>query len=154
MTLAKLAANLDSISFVKDGAACKQGEVGDSLYLVSEGAFGVFVSSEHDARQVRVATLGRGACFGEMALLTGEPRSATVLADGDGELLRLDKDRFSELVRRDPSIGLTLSASLSRRLRAASQSITESDAAIRRQVARQLGQVLPLRTPYCGPVAQ
>ena len=122
--------------------------MGDSLYLVSEGAFGVFVSSEHDARQVRVATLGRGACFGEMALLTGEPRSATVPADGDGELLRLDKDRFSELVRRDPSIGLALSASLSRRLRAASQSIKESDAAVRRQVARQLGQVpSQLRTP-------
>ena len=46
VTLAKLAAHLDPISFVKDGAACKQGEVGDSLYLVSEGAFGVFVSSD------------------------------------------------------------------------------------------------------------
>jgi len=148
VTLAKLAANLDPISFVKGGAACKQGEVGDSLYLVSEGTFGVFVGSEHDAHQVRVATLGRGACFGEMALLTGEPRSATVLADGDGELLRLDKDRFSELVRRDPSIALTLSASLSRSLRAASQNIKESDAAIRHQVARQLGQVpSQLRTP-------
>jgi CRP-like cAMP-binding protein len=148
VTLAKLAANLDPISFVKDGAACKQGEVGDSLYLVSEGTFGVFVGSEHDARQVRVATLRRGACFGEMALLTGEPRSATVLADGNGELLRLDKDRFSELVRRDPSIALTLSASLSRSLRAASQSIKESDAAIHHQVARQLEQVpSQLRTP-------
>src|SRR5438132_13097231 len=74
VTLAKLAANLDPVSFVKGEAACKQGEVGDSLYLVSEGAFGVFVRSESDARQVRVATLGRGACIGEMALLTGEPR--------------------------------------------------------------------------------
>jgi CRP-like cAMP-binding protein/di/tricarboxylate transporter len=141
VTLAKLAANLDPITFAKDQAACKQGEVGDSLYLVSEGSFGVFVSSESDARLVRVATIGRGACFGEMALLTGEPRSATVLADGAGELLRLDHERFAELVRRDPSIGLALSASLSRRLRTASQSIKEADAAVRGQVERQLAQV-------------
>jgi CRP-like cAMP-binding protein/di/tricarboxylate transporter len=140
VTLSKLAANLDPVSFVKGEAACRQGEAGDSLYLVSEGAFGVFVSSDSDARQVRVATFGRGASFGEMALLTGEPRSATVLADSDGELLRLDKERFSELVRRDPSIGLALSASLSRRLRSASQNIKESDAIVRRQIERQLAQ--------------
>src|SRR4029453_1441400 len=69
-TPAKPAAKHDPLPFVKDGAACRQGEVGDSLYLVSEGAFGVFISSEHDARQVRVATLGRGACFGGVAFLT------------------------------------------------------------------------------------
>jgi CRP-like cAMP-binding protein/di/tricarboxylate transporter len=140
VTLAKLAANLDPVSFSKGEAACKQGEAGDSLYLVSEGSFGVFVSSDDDTRQVRVATFGRGACFGEMALLTGEPRSATVLADGAGELLRLDHERFAELVRRDPSIGLALSASLSRRLGTASQTIRESDAVVRRQVERQLAQ--------------
>ncbi len=140
VTLAKLAANLDPVTFAKDDAACKQGEVGDSLYLVSEGTFGVFVSSAADPRLVRVATLGRGACFGEMALLTGEPRSATVLADTPGELLRLDHERFQELVRRDPGIGLALSASLSRRLRTASQSIKESDAVVRRQLDRQLAQ--------------
>ncbi len=141
VTLAKLAANLDPVSFAKDEAACKQGEVGDSLYLVSEGTFGVFISSESDPRLVRVATFGRGACFGEMALLTGEPRSATVLSDGAGELLRLDHERFQELVRKDPGIGLALSASLSRRLRTASQNIKESDAAVRRQVDRQLASV-------------
>ena len=140
VTLAKLAANLDSVSFIRDEAACRQGEMGESLYLVSEGSFGVFVSSESDPRPVRVATLERGACFGEMALLTGERRSATVLADSAGELLRLDHDRFQELVRRDPSIGLALSASLSRRLRMASQTITEADAAVRQQVERQTGQ--------------
>lgn len=140
VTLAKLAANLDAISFTKDDAACRQGDMGDSLYLVSEGSFGVFVGSESNSRPIRVATLERGACFGEMALLTGERRSATVLADSAGELLRLDHDRFQELVRRDPSIGLALSASLSRRLRTASQTITEADAAVRQQVERQTRQ--------------
>ena len=139
VTLAKLAANLDAVSLAKDEAACRQGEMGDSLYLVSEGSFGVFVNGG-DQRLVRVATLERGACFGEMALLTGERRSATVLPDGAGELLRLDHDRFQELVRKDPSIGLSLSASLSRRLRTASQTITETDAAIRHQIARRTQQ--------------
>ena len=143
VTLAKLAANLDAVGFTKDEAACRQGDMGDSLYLVSEGSFGVYVAGGGDERPVRVATLERGACFGEMALLTGERRSATVLADNAGELLRLDHERFQELVRRDPSIGLALSASLSRRLRMASQTITEADAAVRHQVERLTGQATP-----------
>jgi len=138
VTLAKLAANLDPVSFRKGEAACNQGEKGDSLYLVSEGTFGVYVRGTDDKPPVRVAELTRGGCFGEMALLTGEPRSATVLADGDGELLRLDQERFTELVRRDPNIGLALSASLSRRLGAASRTIKDSEHLIRDRVERQL----------------
>lgn len=138
LTLAKLAANLDTVSFRKGEAACNQGEPGDSLYLVSEGTFGVYVRGPDDRPAVRVAELTRGGCFGEMALLTGEPRSATVLADGDGELLRLDHERFTELVRRDPNIGLALSASLSRRLGAASCSIKDSEQFIRDRVEKQI----------------
>src|SRR5207248_1358960 len=52
--------------------------------------------------------------------------------------LRLDHERFAELVRKDPNIGISLSASLSRRLRAASQGIKESGAVIQRQLDRQL----------------
>src|SRR4051794_30943120 len=73
VTLAKLAAHLDAVRFAKGEAACIQGEAGDSLYLVSEGSFGVFVGGANDERKLRVATLGPGAAFGEMALLTGEP---------------------------------------------------------------------------------
>ncbi len=138
VTLAKLAANLDSIAFKKDEPACTQGEAGDSLYLVSEGTFGVYVRGADDRPAVRVAELKRGGCFGEMALLTGEPRSASVLADGDGELLRLDKERFTDLVRQDPTIGLALSASLSRRLGVASRSIKDSEQLVRERVDKQL----------------
>jgi DASS family divalent anion:Na+ symporter len=143
VTLAKLAANLDAVSFRKGEAACTEGEAGDSLYLVSEGTFGVYVRGEDGKPAVRVAELKRGGCFGEMALLTGEPRSATVISDGDGELLRLDHERFAELVRRDPHIGMALSASLSRRLGAASRSIKDSEHIIRDHVEQTLGRQPP-----------
>ena len=70
VTLAKLAANLDCVSFRKGEAACIEGEPGDSLYIVSEGTFGVFVGGGGDDRKLWVATLRPGGCFGEMALLT------------------------------------------------------------------------------------
>ncbi len=141
--LAKLAANLDRVSFRKGEAACIEGEPGDSLYIVSEGTFGVFVGGAGDDRKLWVATLRPGGCFGEMALLTGEPRSASVIADGEGELLRLDQERFTDLLRRDPSIGLALSASLSRRLHGALRSIREGDELVRRQTESRLAQMPP-----------
>ena len=141
VTLAKLAANLNCVSFRKGEAACIEGEPGDSLYIVSEGTFGVFVGGAGNDRKLRVATLRPGGCFGEMALLTGEPRSASVIADGEGELLRLDQERFTDLLRRDPSIGLALSASLSRRLHGALRSIREGDELVRRQTESRLAQM-------------
>lgn len=143
ITLAKLAANLEHVTFVKGQAACVQGEAGDSLYLVAEGTFGVYVGGQDEKPAVRVAEFKRGGCFGEMALLTGEPRSATVMSDGDGELLRLDHERFSELVRIDPNIGLALSASLSRRLGTASRSIKDSEQVIRDHIAQRLARHTP-----------
>ncbi len=140
VTLAKLAANLEPVRFAKGEAACVQGDPGDSLFLVSEGTFGVYVTGSDDKPPVRVAAYKRGGCFGEMALLTGEPRSATVRADDDGELLRLDHERFAELVRNDPNIGLALSASLSRRLGAASRSIKDSEQLIREHVLQRLAR--------------
>jgi CRP-like cAMP-binding protein len=114
--------------------------VGDSLFLVSEGRFDVFV---HGSRDERVAILGRGACFGEMALLTGELRSATVRAVGPGELLRLDRDRFIDLIRSDPKIGLALSATLSRRVQHASCSLTEAREALADVVEPHLARLPP-----------
>jgi len=143
VALAKLAANLDRVVHADGEAACVQGDVGDSLFLVSEGRFDVFVHGQDGIRDDRVASLGRGACFGEMALLTGEPRSATVRAVGPGDLLRLDRDCFVDLLRSDPKIGLALSATLSRRVRHASRSLTEAREALADVVESHLARLSP-----------
>jgi DASS family divalent anion:Na+ symporter len=66
-----------------------------------------------------VATCFPGEPLGEMSLFTDAPRSATVRADGEAEVLRLDRGRFLELVRRDPSVALAVATTLSRRLQTA-----------------------------------
>jgi CRP-like cAMP-binding protein/di/tricarboxylate transporter len=121
IALAKLAANLDLVVFETGEAACVQGEPGDSLYIVARGAMGVSIADAEGQGEVRVGTMRAPACFGEVALLTGEPRSATVRAVGPAEALRLDRAKFVELLRREPTIGLAISATLSRRLVAADQ---------------------------------
>ena len=97
----------------------RQGDPPDGLYLVNTGEVAIFASAAEDADGVVFSSVRRGEAFGEIALLTGSARSATARAETDGELLRLDQGRFHDLVRRDPSVSLAISAGLIRRLRRA-----------------------------------
>ena len=86
----------------------------------------------------RLATLRAGDFFGEMAFLTNEPRTATVRAEGAGEVLRLESGRFLQLCRQDTTVALTIAATLSQRLRVSDQVYLERD----RLIDLRLGQVL------------
>jgi len=92
-----------------DGEAIvRQGEPGDSLYVVCSGRVAVVL--EPDRREV--AVLERGNYFGEMSLLTGEPRSATVVARGEAVVLEVQAEIFREIVIESPQAieGLALAA--------------------------------------------
>jgi di/tricarboxylate transporter/CRP-like cAMP-binding protein len=143
IALARLAANLDPVTFESGEAACVRGEPGDSLYIVSQGTLGVYIAGGDGHAEVRVATLRAPACFGEMALLTGEPRSATVRAVGPAEALRLDRTRFVELLRREPTIGLSISATLSRRLVQADQRYLRLEKTAVAALDARLGELEP-----------
>jgi CRP/FNR family transcriptional regulator, cyclic AMP receptor protein len=95
VTLAKLAAHLEPIVVRSGEIVFKQGDQPDGLYLVSRGLFAIYARGLDGSQDVTFSTLQRGEAFGEIALLTGAPRNATVRADGDGELLRLDQVRFT-----------------------------------------------------------
>jgi putative ABC transport system ATP-binding protein len=71
----------------------RQGDEGDKFYLIREGSVNVLVK-EADAAPRHVATLGPGDFFGEAALMTGQPRNATVVANEDAVLYGLKKDDF------------------------------------------------------------
>lgn len=70
----------------------RQGDAGDKFYLIRQGEIEVLVSSNGQTQ--RVATLGVGDFFGEAALITGEPRNATVRATNDLEVYTLGKEDF------------------------------------------------------------
>lgn len=95
-----------------------QDEPGSVGFLIVEGTVDVLLESE-DGRQFIIAQLGPGDHFGEMALFDAEPRSATVVATQDTDLLVMRRDEFLAELLRHPRIMLRMLVTLSRRLRAA-----------------------------------
>jgi predicted acylesterase/phospholipase RssA/CRP-like cAMP-binding protein len=89
---------------------------GDEMFVVARGMVQIVLPGESGAEEV-VAELGEGRWFGEMALITGEPRSATARVLVDSELLRLTRASFHLLLARIPVLALRLSEELSHRLR-------------------------------------
>src|SRR4029078_13218354 len=118
VTLAKLAAHLEPLFYPAGSIIFRQAEPGDAFYLVATGSVGVYSSGQSGADVKLVKVLNAGEPFGEMALLTNSTRTATIKAETDCEVLRLDRSSFLDLVREQPSVALSLAATLSRRLAA------------------------------------
>ncbi len=86
----------------------EEGAKGDSLFLIASGTVRVWTRGE-DGEEIALAALGATDFFGEVSLLTGRPRTATVTALTDVELLRLDRDTVAQLRRKHPGIDASLS---------------------------------------------
>ena len=93
------------------------GDSGDALHVVVEGAVKVELPSPTGDAPAILATIEAGGFFGELALLDGAPRSATVVALQPTETLVLDRARFERLMHELPSLAPCLFASLSGELR-------------------------------------
>jgi CRP-like cAMP-binding protein len=100
-----LASELGDLPFVADDVIARQGEAADSLYILARGHVAVYDdSSGGTGARDRLATLSAPAHFGEMALLTGEARSATVIAEDEVLCYRLDKAGFDAIVKARPEV--------------------------------------------------
>jgi HEAT repeat protein len=104
--------------YVKGEVIVREGDPGDELYLLVEGSVDVVKSAGTPAEE-RVNALGVGAHFGEMAVLDGSPRSATVVAASDARVLVLEGSRLRELVHEMPELAFDLLRVLAERLRRA-----------------------------------
>ncbi len=109
-----LASEAPVMHYSKSESIVRQGEAGDSFFLIRTGKVRVFVEKE-TGEEVPIATLGSGEYFGGMSLLTGEPRNATAIAEVDTELLVIDKEMFNEILVAKPLIAEQLGKRLAER---------------------------------------
>lgn len=103
-----LAARLVYAPYAAGDVITRQGAVAHWLYLVTSGDADV-VSESMDGRRTHITTLHANGFFGEMALMTGAARSATVLAKTDVECYRLDKQAFADLIAARPALAEEIS---------------------------------------------
>ena len=93
----------------------RQGDVGHCMYVVQAGE--VEVVQEANGRDQRLAVLGEGDFFGEMAVFQKQVRSATIRALGDARVMTVDKKTLLRRIREDPLLALNLLQTLSDRVR-------------------------------------
>ncbi len=92
----------------------RMGEVGNCMHIMQSGEAEVLLDVE--GRSAAVAVLTAGDAFGEMALFTKEPRTATVRARGRARVLTVDKRQFLRRVHEDPSLAFSILLKLSQRI--------------------------------------
>jgi small-conductance mechanosensitive channel len=110
----QLASALHYAPFTRGEVMTKQGSEAHWLYMITEGEAIVRVSVDGGLDK-EVARLKTGQFFGEMSLMTGAPRSATVVAACDVECYRLGKDAFQSIIRAKPQMAERVAEILARR---------------------------------------
>lgn len=101
--LHKLAERLKYAPFAKGSIISRQGAIAHWLYIIINGEAEVYVEAANGGKR-RLNVLSKGSFFGEMGMMTGAPRSASVAAKTDVECYRLDKEAFEEILLARPGI--------------------------------------------------
>lgn len=151
--LRTLAKRLKYCPFAKGDIITQQGSVSDSIYILASGEAEVLFDTETGERQ-SLATLQSGRFFGEMGLMTGEPRRATVVARSEAVCYQLDKGAFQDLIVKRPVIADNISQIITSRqfgLDTARQNIAENAASLEkghRELLEKIRRFFSLRTPH------
>jgi CRP/FNR family transcriptional regulator, cyclic AMP receptor protein len=124
---AKVLAHTETRRFSRGETIISAGETDRALYLLTEGTLGVRLATDTDKT---FKAIDAPSVVGEVAFLDGGPRSATLFAITDGELLRLRMERYETLAAREPELGRAILFDLARivtqRLRLASDVIART----------------------------
>jgi hypothetical protein len=119
--LKQVAAIMGEAVFADGELLAQQGEMGDEMYIVVSGEVSVMVTSENQNEPHEVARRSTGEYVGEMAMISKEPRFATLVADGTVRTLFLGQKEFEGILRERPEISLAVMRVLCQRLKEATQ---------------------------------
>ncbi len=117
--LGEVAAAADELVVLPDSVVVREGDPGHACFVVAGGSLVVH------RRKRRVATIGPGDFVGEMSLLDGGERTATVTARERCVLLVLDRATFSAMLQQSPALAIAMLEVLSARLRSANAKLTD-----------------------------
>jgi CRP/FNR family cyclic AMP-dependent transcriptional regulator len=118
----ELARYLKPAKYKKEAVILSREEPGMALFLITKGKVKVVLYGP-SGREVILSMLKDGDFFGEMSLLDGQPRSASVVGVQDSEVLVLDRPDFVRFIETRPLVALSILGEMSRRLREADQKI-------------------------------
>ena len=110
-TLEAIADLTSEVKFAPGQVIVREGDVGDTFYVITSG------SAVVERNGSRLRELGEGDFFGEISLIDGQPRTATITANAQVQALALDRDDFQRLIDQHPSVRLELLMALTERLR-------------------------------------
>lgn len=101
----KLADSTYPVLYKRGSKIIKQGEKGNSMYVVAEGLLNVNIKAgEQEKGEIKVGLISPGQFFGEMSLFTGEDRSATVIAETDSIVYEINKDAIKGILEKNPKL--------------------------------------------------
>jgi small-conductance mechanosensitive channel/CRP-like cAMP-binding protein len=121
----------------------REGDRGESLFVIRSGAVAI-VKSQEGGPATKMTTLGRGDFFGEMSLLTGEPRTASIVAEVETEVVVVNKEAFARVITADTGILPGLSDVLESRARDTAEKLADLPAA-REEIKTEQRRSLLLR---------
>ncbi len=148
--LLTLAERLRYAPFAKGSIITRQGTIAHWLYVIIKGEAEVYLEMPGGGKRT-VRNLVKRNFFGEMGMMTGEPRAASVIATTDVECYRLDKEVFEEILRARPVIAEAISFVLATR-RAELESILQSldSENTNKEIPRQRSEILSAMKNFFG----
>ena len=131
--VADIRAIMQEMKFRAGQVIIREGEMGDLFYVITEGHAEILIR-DADGAELILHEAGPGDFFGELSMLTNEPRSARIRAVDSVTTLALERDHFFEFLRTHPHAAIDVMVELGGRLR-------DNDAILRRMVSRNVNEV-------------
>ena len=124
-SLTKIAWLTNSRTYARDAVICTQGEPGNALFVVVSGRVRISATSEN-GKEVFFNLMGPNDAFGEIAVIDGQPRTASATAMEESNLLVIPRPHFMQLLEKDPTVSIHLLKLFCERIRWTSEMIEEA----------------------------
>ena len=112
--LRTIQAEADYVDLASGATLLRQGDISDDVYFVLSGRLRAFSEPESGVRKI-LSEIGRGETIGELALFTGEPRSATIVAVRDSLLIKVTRAMIERAIMQNPEIEISMTRTVMRR---------------------------------------